>query len=105
MGLLDGKLFEPAERPEDVRNKWLVVIVCVILSVLYSLWLVRQGLAGRYPEQALAEAFGSTVASLILPTLVGLIARLVKVRKWHYFFASTFGVVLVLSALGRATHH
>lgn len=92
-------LFDQPQPPvgADAAAPWgaraAVVLLCAAVAFAYGY--------ARAPfyESAFARAVGATVALLLLPAIVALIAWR-STPRWHVAFAVTFAVVFGLALLG-----
>lgn len=72
-----------------------VVIICFIIAFMFGIFSASR-LGSSNLIFVLGGAFGFAIASLILPGIVALIAKLLKFR-WHYAFAISFAIIKLLS--------
>jgi hypothetical protein len=100
MGLFDqdDKQAQLDLEQAETNLKWekpKVVIICFIIAFLFGAFSVSR-LGNNNLILIIAGAFGFAIASLILPGIIALIAKLLKFR-WHYAFAISFAIIKLLS--------
>lgn len=89
----DKSAFEVERLKSDRRA---VLIGCAVVAFGFGLFTAPRV---SFPL-VIASALGVTVAFLLLPAVVGLIASRMS-EKWHYAFAIAFAAVFVLVLAGR----